>query len=95
MSGCGGNCGCGSSCKCGGGCGGSAMYPDLRSFESTTVATETLVLGVAPVKMYVNVQSLQNCTLRGPRWDSEPRAAASVDQTASATLVTVNEDYET
>ncbi|ESR38064.1 hypothetical protein CICLE_v10029803mg, partial [Citrus x clementina] len=34
-------------------------------------------------------------TLRGPRWDSEPRAAASVDQTASATLVTVNEDYET
>lgn len=39
------------------------MYPDLRSFESTTVATETLVLGVAPVKMYVNVQSLQNCVL--------------------------------
>ncbi|PAL80193.1 hypothetical protein CEJ83_19730, partial [Acinetobacter baumannii] len=52
MSGCGGNCGCGSSCKCGGGCGGSSMYPDLRSFESTTVATETLVLGVAPVKMH-------------------------------------------
>lgn len=39
------------------------MYPDLRSFESTTVATETLVLGVAPVKMYVNMQSLQNCVL--------------------------------
>lgn len=39
------------------------MYPDLRSFESTTVAAETLVLGVAPVKMYVNVQSLQNCVL--------------------------------
>ncbi|KAL9412899.1 hypothetical protein AB3S75_041539 [Citrus x aurantiifolia] len=60
MSGCGGNCGCGSSCKCGGGCGSSAMYPDLRSFESTTAATETLVLGVAPVKMHSEGSEMGN-----------------------------------
>ncbi|GLT43307.1 hypothetical protein SLA2020_172730 [Shorea laevis] len=46
MSSCGGNCGCGSSCKCGNGCG-SNMYPDIT--EKTT--TETIIAGVAPVKM--------------------------------------------
>ncbi|XP_019162824.1 PREDICTED: metallothionein-like protein type 2 [Ipomoea nil] len=49
MSCCGGNCGCGSACQCGNGCGGCKMYPDL-SYSETTATTETLVLGVAPMK---------------------------------------------
>nr|BAI58032.1 metallothionein [Citrus jambhiri] len=36
------------------------MYPDLRSFESTTAATETLVLGVAPVKMHSEGSEMGN-----------------------------------
>ncbi|CAA2975026.1 metallothionein 2 [Olea europaea subsp. europaea] len=52
MSCCGGNCGCGSGCKCGSGCGGCGMYPDL-SYSEAAATTETLVLGVAPQKIYV------------------------------------------
>ncbi|MBL2539370.1 hypothetical protein ELJ45_29745 [Klebsiella pneumoniae] len=46
MSCCGGNCGCGSGCKCTG-CGGCGMYPDLGE----TTSTQTIVAGVATVKM--------------------------------------------
>nr|GMC85739.1 metallothionein-like protein 2 [Ipomoea batatas] len=49
MSCCGGNCGCGYGCKCGNGCGGCKMYPDL-SYSEAAATTETLVLGVAPMK---------------------------------------------
>ncbi|CAA2985178.1 metallothionein type 2 [Olea europaea subsp. europaea] len=53
MSCCGGKCGCGSSCSCGSGCNGCGMYPDLSYSEATGAATtETLVLGVAPQKIY-------------------------------------------
>ncbi|XP_065867378.1 metallothionein-like protein type 2 [Euphorbia lathyris] len=48
MSCCGGNCGCGSGWKCGSSCGGCKMYPDMSFSEKTT--SETLVLGVGPVK---------------------------------------------
>ncbi|KAL5716689.1 Sphingolipid C9-methyltransferase 1 [Ranunculus cassubicifolius] len=43
---CNGKCGCGSSCSCGSSCNGCGMFPDIR--EATT--SETLILGVAPVK---------------------------------------------
>nr|GMC84029.1 metallothionein-like protein type 2 [Ipomoea batatas] len=56
MSCCGGNCGCGSGCKCGNGCGGCKMYPDL-SYSEAAATTETLVLGVAPMKTYVSFVS--------------------------------------
>ncbi|XP_027337956.1 metallothionein-like protein 1 [Abrus precatorius] len=49
MSGCGsGSCSCGSSCKCGSGCNCNKYSADLSYVEKTT--TETLVLGVGPVK---------------------------------------------
>ncbi|KAJ8750513.1 hypothetical protein K2173_015664 [Erythroxylum novogranatense] len=47
MSCCGGNCGCGSGCKCGSGCNGCNMFPDLGE----NARTETIIAGVAPVKM--------------------------------------------
>ncbi|OVA16496.1 Metallothionein [Macleaya cordata] len=47
MSCCGGNCGCGAGCKCGNGCGGCKMYPDMER-----TSTESLIVGVAPVKSY-------------------------------------------
>ncbi|KAB1226012.1 Metallothionein-like protein type 2 [Morella rubra] len=50
MSCCGGKCGCGSGCQCGSGCSGCGMYPDLGYSEKTT--TETMIAGVAPVKIY-------------------------------------------
>ncbi|KAJ4713992.1 Metallothionein-like protein [Melia azedarach] len=56
MSYCGGNCGYGSGCKCGSGCGGCGMYPDLGFSEKTT--TETLIVGVAPVKMQYEVSEM-------------------------------------
>ncbi|BAT97303.1 metallothionein-like protein 2 [Vigna umbellata] len=46
MSSCGSKCGCGSSCSCGSNCGCSKYSFDMT--ENT--ATETLVLGVGPVK---------------------------------------------
>ncbi|KAJ6755378.1 METALLOTHIONEIN-LIKE PROTEIN 2A [Salix purpurea] len=50
MSCCGGKCGCGSGCSCGSGCNGCGMYPDLGFSETT--ATQTIIAGVAPVKMF-------------------------------------------
>ncbi|GAV68938.1 Metallothio_2 domain-containing protein [Cephalotus follicularis] len=50
MSCCGGNCGCGSGCRCGNGCNGCGMYPDLGYAENT--ATETIIAGVAPVRVH-------------------------------------------
>ncbi|BFG34146.1 hypothetical protein CerSpe_204200 [Prunus speciosa] len=41
---CGSNCSCGSDCKCG------KKYPDLEYSETTS--TQTIIAGVAPVKMY-------------------------------------------
>nr|BAJ39944.1 metallothionein [Ziziphus jujuba] len=41
-------CGCGSSCSCGSGCK-CGRNPDLGYSEKTT--TETIVVGVAPVKI--------------------------------------------
>ncbi|CAL5424402.1 unnamed protein product [Camellia sinensis] len=76
MSGCGGNCNCGSDCKCDSSskCG---MYPDI---ENTT--TTTILAGVAPPV---------NITLRDQRRALEQKEGmvASVDQTASVTLVPV------
>ncbi|XP_059448296.1 metallothionein-like protein type 2 [Corylus avellana] len=46
---CGGKCGCGSACKCGGSCNGCGMCPDLSYSEKAT--TETIIAGVAPVKI--------------------------------------------
>ncbi|KAJ7947646.1 Metallothionein-like protein [Quillaja saponaria] len=43
---CGSNCGCGSNCNC----GSNKMYPSLDYSEKTT--TETIIAGVAPVKMF-------------------------------------------
>ncbi|XP_050140983.1 metallothionein-like protein type 2 [Malus sylvestris] len=43
------NCSCGSDCKCGSGCK-CGMYPDLSYSETTS--TETIIAGVAPVKMF-------------------------------------------
>ncbi|BFG34145.1 hypothetical protein CerSpe_204190 [Prunus speciosa] len=43
-----GNCSCGSSCSCGSGC--NCAYPDLSYSETTS--TETIIAGVAPVKMF-------------------------------------------
>ncbi|PQQ11681.1 metallothionein-like protein type 2 [Prunus yedoensis var. nudiflora] len=40
---CGSNCSCGSDCKCG------KKYPDLEYSETTS--TQTIIAGVAPVKM--------------------------------------------
>ncbi|KAG6792703.1 hypothetical protein POTOM_001856 [Populus tomentosa] len=51
MSCCGGKCGCGSGCSCGSGCNGCGMHPDLGFSETST--TQTIIAGVAPVKMYV------------------------------------------
>ncbi|KAG4934256.1 hypothetical protein JHK87_048258 [Glycine soja] len=42
------SCGCGSSCNCGSNCGCNKYSFDLSYVEKTT--TETLVLGVGPVK---------------------------------------------
>ncbi|KAI9116210.1 hypothetical protein K1719_013140 [Acacia pycnantha] len=39
------NCACGSNCNC-----GSKMYPDL-SYAGEMISRESLVLGVAPMKM--------------------------------------------
>ncbi|XP_034887402.1 metallothionein-like protein type 2 [Populus alba] len=50
MSCCGGKCGCGSGCSCGSGCNGCGMYPDLGFSETST--TQTIIAGVAPVKMF-------------------------------------------
>ncbi|XP_044483654.1 metallothionein-like protein 2 [Mangifera indica] len=50
MSCCGGNCGCGSGCKCGSSCTGCGKYSDPSFTEMTT--TETLIVGVASVKMH-------------------------------------------
>ncbi|XP_014515035.1 metallothionein-like protein 2 [Vigna radiata var. radiata] len=46
MSSCGSKCGCGSSCSCGSNCGCSKYSFDMTEKTST----ETLVLGVGPVK---------------------------------------------
>nr|BAA96449.1 metallothionein-like protein [Pyrus pyrifolia] len=43
------NCSCGSDCKCGSGCK-CGMYPDLSYSETTS--TETIIVGVAPAKMF-------------------------------------------
>ncbi|TXG74066.1 hypothetical protein EZV62_002645 [Acer yangbiense] len=43
-----GNCSCGSDCKCGSGC--NCMYPNL-GYSETTSTTQTMIAGVAPVKM--------------------------------------------
>nr|AAY16439.1 metallothionein-like protein [Betula platyphylla] len=48
MSSCGGNCNCGSDCKCGSGCK-CGKHADLSYSEKTT--TETIIAGVAPVKI--------------------------------------------
>ncbi|XP_009353673.1 metallothionein-like protein 1 [Pyrus x bretschneideri] len=42
------NCSCGSNCSCGKGC--NCAYPDLGYLE--TASTETIITGVAPVKMF-------------------------------------------
>ncbi|CAB4312883.1 unnamed protein product [Prunus armeniaca] len=43
-----GSCKCGSNCSCGSGC--NCAYPDLSYSETTS--TETIIAGVAPVKLY-------------------------------------------
>ncbi|CAN6559590.1 unnamed protein product [Malus baccata var. baccata] len=43
------NCSCGSDCKCGSGCK-CGIYPDLSYSETTS--TETIIAGVAHVKMF-------------------------------------------
>ncbi|QCE04181.1 Metallothionein [Vigna unguiculata] len=48
MSSCGSKCGCGSSCSCGSNCSCSKYSFDMSYAEKTS--TETLVLGVGPVK---------------------------------------------
>ncbi|XP_019463509.1 PREDICTED: metallothionein-like protein 1 [Lupinus angustifolius] len=46
MSSCGSsNCGCGSSCKCGSGCNCGSKYSEM-------IASETLVMGVAPIMIH-------------------------------------------